>query len=195
MQVIIQRLTEIGAVGDHGNHRNIQLFQQDTHFSGQHRCRAVKGIASLREHQNRGLLFLQHILHIPDQAHIADKLLGWNTAQQRHQQPHHRANKAVGCGNDTIALGEEDMGSNFQIRKTGVIHQNQARFVFSDLLHSLFADCQLQRKQLKERQDPNHDLQQEQGPQRIPVLLFGHLHYFFIGAFSNCCFHSIILYS
>ena len=189
LQVVVKGLTEVGTLGNHRYHRHIQFFQKNTHFLGQNRSGTVKGISGFREHEHRGFLLLQHILHIPDQAHIADKFLGGDAAQKRHQQTHHRANKAIGGGDDAVALGEENMGCDLQIRKAGVIHQNEAGFFLSDFLHCVLSDRDFQRKQFKEGQHTNQDLQQNQGPQRIAVLGFGHLHNLFIGAFSCRCFH------
>ena len=135
-QLVIKGLAGKGTLGNHRYHRNAQLLQQNAHFSGQCRCGAVKGIAGLRIHQHTDLLLLQHILHIPHKAKIADKFLGGDAADQRHQPAHQRAYKAVGSGDNAIGPGEEHPGGDLHIHKARMVHQNQAGFFLADFLHA-----------------------------------------------------------
>ena len=186
LQTVVQRISLECALGDHGDHGNVQLFQQYTHFSGEGGGCAVKGITGLREHENAGFLFLQHVLHIPDQAHIADKFLGGDAAHPMHEpaQTHH----SVGGADNAVTFGEEQLGSDLQIRETGVIHQDQTGFFLADFLHAVLAAD----KPGGDAQKPNKPLENSAGSYGVAMLGTGQSADFFVRFLFDFNIHKLV---
>ena len=146
-QIVIKRLARKCAMCRDRHNRNTQLFQQNAHLPGQCGGCAVKRIAGFGIHQNAGLFFFQHVLHIPDQAHIADKFLGGNATQKPHQPLH--AHKTVGSTDNAVLPGIKNPGHDHQIHKAGVVHEDQAGLTL-DLFHIMLGKCKARGPQIRQ---------------------------------------------
>ena len=103
------------------------------------------------------------VLHIADQPQIRNELMGGETADLPDDPVHQsaQAHKGIVCGNGGEMPGEENFMGDLHIQEAGVIHQNQARFIFTNALHSFLcvsstATCKAEPSQYANKRTPEH---------------------------------------
>ena len=188
LQAIIQRFPGKSAGSGDGDHRHLQLFQQHAHLPGQGRGGAVKGVAGLGVHQHAALLLTQSVLHIADEPHIADELIGGDGAHQT-QDPV-EAHEGVGGADEGQAVGEENAVGGLHIDKAGVVHEDEARLFPAHQLHTLGGIAEPGRQQVRDGQQTDQAAQQEAGPQGLAMLRAAQSHHLRIAFLSNGDLHN-----
>ena len=190
LELIIKGIPGECAEGLHHHHGDAELLQQDAELPGQGGGGAVKGVTGLGVHQHAGAQGLEAVLHVLDEPHVGDVLLGGDTADGPHDPLHQapQADEAVVGGHDVEDSGEEHLVDDLHIQETGVVHQDQAGLVLVDALqvHFIF------KFRAHEAEEAQH--LDQQPPEQIDAagrfaLGLGQSHDLFIVHGLDSCFH------
>ena len=191
LQFIVQRVAAEGAESLDHHHRHVQLFQQHAHFPGQRRAGAVEGIAGFRVHENAAFQVFQAVDHILHQRQVGDEFPGGYATDGAHRPCHQsaHAHKAVGCTDNIVGSGVQNGACDLQIQKAGMVHENQARLVLTDLLHSLAGVMEVGSGQSQNGQPPHEGAPENAGPDGVQMGILGQRHDFFVVQFLHGGFH------